>query len=155
MYLVVFGVFGCIWWYLKSIWVGQLWWKGISLKISSQIKFRRVDPRSIGPPSGKLSLRKILVQRPRWNYTQGKIWIRGPKVPTWEGKVVEQKQKQFWKPWGKWQNMGACKIGYLKKSEIRIALTVQLTHFLISFTVYSAILFILIQRTTFRTLPHF
>ena len=27
------------------------------------------------------------------------------KVPTWEGKVVEQKQKQFWNLWTKWNNL--------------------------------------------------
>ena len=57
-----------------------------------------------------------------WSFSHWNSHWSRKKVPTWEGKVVEQKQKQFWKPWGKWQNMGACKIGYLKKSEIRIAL---------------------------------
>ena len=57
-----------------------------------------------------------------WSFSHWNSHWSRKKVPTWEGKVVEQKQKQFWKPWGKWQNMGACKIGYLKKSEIRITL---------------------------------
>ena len=57
-----------------------------------------------------------------WSFSHWNSHWSRKKVPTWEGKVVEQKQKQFWKPWGKWQNMGACKIGYLKKSEIRIPL---------------------------------
>ena len=32
------------------------------------------------------------------------------KVPTWEGKVPEQKQKQFWKLCAKLHSLGTCKI---------------------------------------------
>ena len=48
-----------------------------------------------------------------WSFSHWNSHWSRKIVPTWEGKVAEQKQKQFWKPWGKWQNMGACKIGYL------------------------------------------
>ena len=44
------------------------------------------------------------------------------KVPTWEGKVVEQKQKQFWNQWNNGNNLGACKIGIFKLFSIRITL---------------------------------
>jgi len=30
------------------------------------------------------------------------------KVPTWEGKVLERKQKQFWNQWSSGKNMAAC-----------------------------------------------
>ena len=33
------------------------------------------------------------------------------KLPTWEGKVVEQKQKQFWNQWSNGNNLGACPMG--------------------------------------------
>ena len=47
-------------------------------------------------------------------------------VPTWEGKVVEQKQKQFWNQWTRWQNLGICKIRISEKVKIRIALPYHL-----------------------------
>ena len=51
-----------------------------------------------------------------WSFSHWNSHWSRKKVPTWEGKVVEQKQKQFWKPWGKWQNLGACKIMISEKS---------------------------------------
>ena len=53
-------------------------------------------------------------------YLQCKTWSRWPKVPTWEGKVVEQKQKQMWNQWTTEHALGACKIGFLKLFEVRI-----------------------------------
>ena len=50
------------------------------------------------------------------------------KVPTWEGKVVEQKQKQFWNQWSNCNNLGACKIGIFKLFSIRITLTLDKCH---------------------------
>ena len=44
------------------------------------------------------------------------------KVPTWEGKVVEQKQKQFWNQWSNGNNLGACPIGNSEIFSIRITL---------------------------------
>ena len=38
------------------------------------------------------------------------------KMAIWEGKVTEQKQKQFWNHWNKWQNLGACKIMISEKN---------------------------------------
>ena len=32
----------------------------------------------------------------------------GKKVPSWEGMVLERKQKQFWNQWGSGKNMAAC-----------------------------------------------
>ena len=71
---------------------------------------------------------RILIQAWFWSISHWNSHWSRKKVPTWEGKVVEQKQKQFWKPWGKWQNLGACKIGYLKLCEIRIPLPPELSH---------------------------
>ena len=34
-------------------------------------------------------------------------WVQ-KKVPTWEGKVPERKQKQFWNQWSSGNNMAAC-----------------------------------------------
>ena len=44
------------------------------------------------------------------------------KVPTWEGKVVEQKQKQFWNQWSNGNNLGACPMGNSEIFSIRITL---------------------------------
>ena len=38
-----------------------------------------------------------------------------------EGKVIKQKQKQFWNQWTKKHNLGACNIGHFKLCGIRIA----------------------------------
>ena len=51
-----------------------------------------------------------------------KILPMRSKVPTWEGKVVERKQKQFWNQWTKKHNLEACKIVYLKLFERGIPL---------------------------------
>ena len=51
-----------------------------------------------------------------WSFSNlNSHWSR-KKVPTWEGKVVEQKQKQFWNQWTKWQNLLACKMMISEKS---------------------------------------
>ena len=44
------------------------------------------------------------------------------KVPTWEGKVVERKQKQFWNQWSSGNNLAACPIGNSEIFSIRITL---------------------------------
>ena len=44
------------------------------------------------------------------------------KIPTWEGKVVERKQKQFWNQWSNGNNLAACPIGNFKLFWIRIPL---------------------------------
>ena len=57
-----------------------------------------------------------------WSFSHWNSHWSQKKVPTWEGKVVEQKQKQFWNQWTKWQNLGICKIRISEKVKIRIAL---------------------------------
>ena len=44
------------------------------------------------------------------------------KIPTWEGKVVERKQKQFWNQWSNGNNLAACPIGNSEIFSIRIPL---------------------------------
>ena len=36
--------------------------------------------------------------------------LKGKKLPTWEGKVLEQKQKQLWNQWAKCNNLATCQI---------------------------------------------
>ena len=58
-----------------------------------------------------------------WSFSHWNSHWSRKIVPTWEGKVEEQKQRQFWNQWTKWQNLGACKImKLLKKFKIRIPL---------------------------------
>ena len=51
-----------------------------------------------------------------WSFSHWNSHWSRKIVPTWEGKVAEQKQKQFWNQWTKWQNLGACKIMISEKS---------------------------------------
>ena len=55
------------------------------------MQLRRIVPRTVGPPSRKLSPNQISVQRP----LDVKLEVAKAKVRTWEGKVEEQKQIQF------------------------------------------------------------
>ena len=44
----------------------------------------------------------------------------GKKVPTWEGKVLERKQKRFWNLWRNCNTLGACKLVILQICSLRI-----------------------------------
>ena len=52
----------------------QIWSSGVSLKRSCKMQFRRVDLRSIGPPSQKLWPNLIFARFPNCNYNGGMRW---------------------------------------------------------------------------------
>ena len=56
---------GQIW---AHIWARQIWSKGVSLKRSCKMQFRRVGLRSIGPSSQKLWPNQIFGRFPHCNY---------------------------------------------------------------------------------------
>ena len=51
-----------------------------------------------------------------------KFPLKSKKLPSWEGKVLEQKQKQFWNQWANGNNLAACKNWNFKLCPIRITL---------------------------------